>query len=479
MSKSPLHMSGALALMGILLASACALPLQAQDYYSDVRPILVRNCLACHGTDGPGWSMADAEEAYQRHRLITAMVLGGQMPPWIAGPGHQEYLDDPTLDGGTLETFRAWRDQGFPRGEPRPDPGSVGGHGAHGSFRPDFTLEVLPGGSYLPNQERSDDYRCFVVDWPEREPGYLIGFRAVPGNLRVSHHTVIHAVAPGMVERFRELEEAEEGAGYQCFGGALPDRLGQRAVRQAYERRYPDGVRELARSSFWLAHWAPGMDGHRFPEGTGILMEPGSALVVQMHYYSRDAPGEKDEGTRMDFRVAREVERPAFHLPQTRNEWLIAERNHSMIIPPGERATYEVADDLGSILRYISRVTWVEEDRIRGVEVHSVNLHMHAFGHSGVIELVDGHGRSETLLAVPRWDLRWQRDFAFVQPKVFARDEMDGTLLRVRCTFRNPTTETVYGGYGSFDEMCFNFAYIAVRTGDPVADGISSRIRDR
>ena len=459
-------------LAAVLLFTPLATPpLEAQDYYSDVRPVLVRNCLACHGADGPGWSMEDPEATYQRRHMVAAMILERQMPPWIAEARHQEYLDDPTLSASILEMVRAWRERGFPRGEPRSDPGPAVGHGAHGSFHPHFSLDVLPGGSYLPNPSRADDYRCFVVDWEADEPLYLTGFRAVPGNLRVAHHTVIHAVAPGMVERFRELEEAEEGAGYQCFGGALPDRLGQRAVRQAYESRYPDGVRELARSSFWLAHWAPGMDGHRFPEGTGILLEPGSALVVQMHYYSRDAPGERDQGTRMDFQVAREVERPAFHLPQTRSEWLVAERNRSMVIEPGTSATYEVFDDLGQITGYISRVTGVEEERIEAVEVHSVNLHMHAFGASGTISLVEQTGRSETLLSVPRWDLRWQRDFVFAHPKVFTREEMEGTLLRVRCTFHNPTEEVVYGGYGSYDEMCFNFAYIAVRPGEAVADG--------
>lgn len=340
----------------VFLAVLAPVPASAQDYYTDVRPVLVRNCVACHGDDGPGWSMADPEEAFQRRHMIAAMVLERQMPPWIAEAGHQEYLDDPTLAGSVLELVREWREGGFPRGEPRPDPGPEQREGGgHHGFRPDLSVEVLPGASYLPNQERADDYRCFVVDWPEGEPGYLTGFRAVPGNLRVSHHTVVHAVSPEMVGRFRELEDAEEGPGYQCFGGALPDRLGVRAERNAY--------------------------------------------------------------------------------------------------------------DLESLVRYISRVTRVEEDRIQGVEIHSVNLHMHAFGHSGVISLVDGNGRSQTLLSVPRWDLRWQRDFVLAEPKVFTREEMDGALLRVRCTFRNPTSQTVYGGYGSFDEMCFNFAYIAVRSG--------------
>jgi hypothetical protein len=391
------------------------------------------------------------------------------MPPWLAETGHQEYVGDRSLGEQALETIRQWRDDGFPLGQAVPDRAAhhMGAH--HAGFQPQISLETLPGGTYLPHQGRPDDYRCFVVDWTEKEPRFVTGFRALPGNLQVAHHVVVHAVTPELAGRFRELADEEEGPGYQCFGGALPDRLGQRAVREAYEARYPDGVRELSRGSFWLAHWAPGMDGHPFPEGTGILLEPGAALVVQMHYYGGAAPGQRDAGSRIEFQVAESVERPAFHFAQSRPEWLGGERNRTMVIPAGEMATYEVSDRLEELLPYIARVTQVPQEQITGLEVHSVNLHMHAFGHSGVIALTDGNGRRETLLSVPRWDLRWQQDFTFAEPKIFARRELRGVTLTAQCTFRNTTESTVFGGYGSFDEMCFNFAYIAVRVTPPAA----------
>jgi hypothetical protein len=123
-----------------------------------------------------------------------------------------------------------------------------------------------------------------------------------------------------------------------------------------------------------------------------------------------------------------------------------------------------MSDDLGNLLNFVARITGVDAEEIQGLEIHSANLHMHAIGESGAITLTDRNGRKEILLSVPRWDLRWQRDFTFVEPRVFSREELQGTRLRVECTFRNPGTETVYGGFGSYDEMCFNFSYIAVRT---------------
>jgi hypothetical protein len=468
---APRALSAALAAAALLVLPA---PGAAQEYYRDIRPVLVENCVQCHTEGGPAFSMEDPEEAFRRRAVIAAAILDRRMPPWLAEGGHQEYLGDPSLAEYVVSLVGEWRAGGFPKGDPRPDPvvtASHRGHGMHGAFTPDLSLEVLPGGSYLPDPSMSDDYRCFVVDWTPEERSFITGFRAVPGNTNVAHHVVIYAVAPEMAERFRELQEAEEGPGYQCFGGALPDRLGRRAERQAYEARYPDGLRELNRNHFWLAHWAPGMDGHVFPSGTGIPVEPGSAVVVQLHYYGAEAPGERDAGSRLEFMTAPGVERPAFHMSQTRGDWLAGEQNGSLVIPAGEMATYGLSEDLGDYLGYIAWVTGVEEERIQGLEIHSANLHMHAFGHSGVITFQDADGRREILLSVPRWDLGWQRDFTLLEPKIIPRDRLEGTTLSVQCTWLNPTDGPIYGGLGSYDEMCFNFSYVAVQVGDPVSEG--------
>ena len=140
-----------------------------------------------------------------------------------------------------------------------------------------------------------------------------------------------------------------------------------------------------------------------------------------------------------------------------------------MVIPSGTQQTFEMEDNLGNLLGYIGFLTQVPQDRIQALEIHSANLHMHAFGHSGEITLTHDTGRVETLLSVPRWDLAWQRDFTFTAPKLIDREALEGTRLGVRCTFENDTDETVYGGYGSMEEMCFNFSYIAVREA-PAAD---------
>lgn len=443
----------------LALLAASAVPAVAQDYYADVRPVLVESCMGCHTQEGIGWSMEDAEESYGHARRIAGAITAGDMPPWLAEPGHQDYLGDLSLSEDVVGMVASWREAGYPKGTPRPDP--VRHASTHGHFATDVSLPALTG-SYMPDQSMDDDYRCFVVDWTEDESTYVTGFRAVPGNLNVAHHVVVYVIEPEMADRFRELDEMTDGPGFECFGGALPSTFDW----DAYEAKYPDGQRELSRSGWWLTHWAPGMYGHEFPEGTGIRIRPGSGLVVQMHYYSKEARGESDAGTLVEFETAASVEKPAFMLVQTNNRWLGSERNRSMVIPAGEMATYELSERLGDYVGYAASVSDVDADRVKAFEIYSANLHMHAFGHSGDISLTDPNGRVETLLSVPKWNLHWQRDFAFTEPKILKREQLDRASLRVRCTYRNPTDRVVYGGFGSFDEMCFNMSYVAVELGE-------------
>ncbi|HSG46531.1 MAG TPA: hypothetical protein VLA43_01835, partial [Longimicrobiales bacterium] len=186
MSHTRLHFPSRQHLLPALGAglAAVALPLApvaAQEYYADVRPILVESCVGCHSEGGIAWSMEDPDETYGRAARIARAVTRRVMPPWLAEAGHQSYVGDLSLDDASVRLLERWAEAGYPRGTPRPDPAPparAAVHGGHGPFVPELTLEVTPRDGYLPNQEASDDYRCFLVDWEGEEPTYVTGFRA-------------------------------------------------------------------------------------------------------------------------------------------------------------------------------------------------------------------------------------------------------------------------------------------------------------
>jgi hypothetical protein len=107
----------------------------------------------------------------------------------------------------------------------------------------------------------------------------------------------------------------------------------------------------------------------------------------------------------------------------------------------------------------------IDLEEISAVELQSANIHMHSYGASGIASLLDENGQKETLLNIPRWDHGWQRDFMFTEGKLISRSKFEDTRLLVECTFSNDTDRVVFGGYGSDEEMCFNFSYMSVVRG--------------
>jgi hypothetical protein len=71
-------------------------------------------------------------------------------------------------------------------------------------------------------------------------------------------------------------------------------------------------------------------------------------------------------------------------------------------------------------------------------------------------------GNRERLLTINNWDLNWQRNFTFHKPKVLPEKDLKDYKISIECEYTNPWEYPIYGGFGSNDEMCINFSFIAV-----------------
>jgi len=87
----------------------------------------------------------------------------------------------------------------------------------------------------------------------------------LPGNRKVVHHVQTYLDVTG---RSVELDQAEPGPGYTCFGGPRFD------------------------SSGGLGGWAPGYAPIEIPPGVAWGIPPGAKLVMQVHYHN---PGDTPE----------------------------------------------------------------------------------------------------------------------------------------------------------------------------------------
>jgi hypothetical protein len=275
-----------------------------------------------------------------------------------------------------------------------------------------------------------DDYRCFVIPWPAQptQTTYVTGFRAVPGDAQTVHHVIAFLAAPNQVAKVQQLDAAEPGPGYTCFGGAGAPVKGS------------------------IGGWAPGSLGADLPPGIGLPVEAGSAIVLQLHYNSHGGTPGADR-TAIELKLDGTVARPGRVVPFLNPAW---PQGSGMTIPANEP---DVAHSF----------TADPTPLLGEIEIFSAALHMHTLGTRGSLNLQRADGTRSCLLQIDDWDFHWQGSYGFTRSEILRQ----GDKLALECRWDNspanqpmidgkprpPTTVT--WGEGTSDEMCLAFLLTA------------------
>lgn len=399
-------------------------------YARDVKPILDRSCTGCHSADNIGpFPLTTYDEVFEVRELVKAAVETGTMPPWLAGPGCDDYEYDPRLSEEEIATIARWIDEGAHQGEGEPSPVEQGVNEDFSLDRVDLTVPMPV--EYEPPPQSSDDYRCFVVDWPEDTTRFVTGFQVRPGNKAIVHHVIAYVAPPEAAAEVEQLDAAEAGPGYTCFGGP--------------------GFSGFPR---WLGAWAPGGRGSLYPLGTGLRVEPGSKVVLQMHYFVKGVEGQRDQ-TEIDLKLEDTVDKEAFILPFTNPLWL---DDQNMLIPAGQaNVSHAWSVRVGDFF---------EEPFV----IHTANLHMHRLGTKAVTWIERAEDQEiDCMLDIPRWDFDWQMSYLLTEPKVVYPDD----YLGIECQYDNSAANQpvidgerqeprdVAWGEGTGDEMCLGVFYVS------------------
>jgi hypothetical protein len=400
----------------------------APTYFQRVKPILDARCTSCHMAGGLApFSLRTYAQARGRRAAIADVVRARTMPPWRADRGYRRYLGDPSLSRAQISAITRWAAAGAPRGNPaRPGPPLPPVEG--GLSRADLRL-ALP--AYTPHLHGGhDDYRCFLLEWPERAR-YVTGFDVSPGERREVHHMIVYVASPADAATVDGWDARDPAPGYGCYGG--PSASGERTIPARL-----------------LAGWAPGSSGSDLPSGTGSLVQPGSRLIVQIHYNLQSTAPRPDRSVVL-LKLDDSVEKRGAYAPVVNLGWLISPQTFR--VPPGRRVIHTFTGDPRPTLELLGS----ELDLRDGFVIHSVLLHMHRLGQRGRVTLVRASGRREVLLSISRWSFNWQRDYRLAEPVRF----YNGDRLSIRCEHRNGTRHTVTWGEDSSDEMCVGFVYVS------------------
>jgi hypothetical protein len=311
----------------------------------------------------------------------------------------------------------------------------------------------------------TDDYRCFLLDPELEERVFVTGVDVVPGSPEAVHHVILFRVPPDRVRRAESLDAGTTGQGWTCFGGSGVG-----------------GLAEDLRDAPWLGAWAPG-GGERLMAGDiGIPMEPGSRVVMQVHYNLlagnapdvtsarlRLADGDKNLAPLRTILVPAPVELPCREGKSGR----LCDRKAAVTDVMGRfgRAVGQQVLGLqlfcggGTLLPGPTQSCTrpVEEH----VEVRAVGGHMHLLGRSITVVANPGRRDERTLLDIPVWDFDNQGTVPLRKPARLG----PGDEIEVTCThdqrLRDLVPELqglperyVVWGEGTTDEMCLGLVLV-------------------
>jgi Copper type II ascorbate-dependent monooxygenase, C-terminal domain len=297
-----------------------------------------------------------------------------------------------------------------------------------------------------------------VVDPHLTTPAFLTGTQFQPQNVPIVHHAIVFAIPPEQAAMARAKDDATGGQGWTCFG---------------------DTDRENEQQPAWVDSWTPGGTETLLQQDVGFRLEPGSLLVLQVHYNllaTDGLPGGTDQSNvRVRLTEGTAATKPLDTLQLTAPIELPCASGESGPLCDRTAAIADVARRFGAdvgaaeahLVNECSNGTPVPGNTQhcdvpvpRPITVYAAFGHMHLLGRSIKVELNPGTAQARTLLDVPSFDFDDQK----LQPLPTPVDLNPGDTLRVTCThdatlrrqlpaLSKLSPRYVVWGDGSSDEM--------------------------
>ena len=369
--------------------------LNTPDYATDVAPIIIENCVACHNQGGVGPFAFDSYVMVLGWSpMIREVLMNKRMPPMQVDPdiGHSDnarYL--PTKQ---LQTLIHWIDAGAPRGLSATDPLE--------NFEPaNEDRWVLGEPDYIVSAKSHDvpptgvlDYVYDRADLPFVEDKWLRAVEYKAGDSSVLHHLVTFVTAPD-----------------EDFWGKERDEI-------YTERRFVES-------------YSPGkVNAKIFEKGTGVFIPKGSSLSMQFHYVTNGR--RTTDSSRIGLYFSEE---------QNLRERLVQVVSSRFVLPPNE-PNFELQAD------------FVFESP---VVLTGVRAKMNYRGKRMKFSIEEADGIIKDIFSIPAYNYGWQPHYKLNEPlvleagtKIYVRGALDNSISNP--TNPDPDKEVTFG-LNSWDEM--------------------------
>ena len=326
-------------------------------------------------------------------------------------------------------------------------------------------LELTTAQAYTPKPPNggTDEYRCLVIAPELAEAQYLTGVQYEPQNTAISHHTITFVVPPEAAADVRALDAESSEEGWTCFGAADLE------------------------GATWADAWTPGAKETLFDEDLGYPIEPGSLLVLQVHYNllatGGEPAGSDQSSVRLRLTDGTDKTVTVDTLPLLAPIELPCPPDQSGALCDRSAAIADVHDRFGA--ESVDQHTELDQHcgRLQPGTTQSCDYqipvpmtayasrgHMHLLGRSITVELNPDTPTANKLLDVANFDFDDQALNVFDEPV----ELQPGDTLRVSCTHDAGLREQlpqlaslppryVVWGEGTADEMCLGMLTVAGR----------------
>ena len=437
-----------------------------------VMPALEANCASCHNPGQVGaahWTLATAQDAASVSDGIGTVVQSGYMPPWPASAHGVALLNSKALDQKTIDALVQWSRAGGPLDVPASTKITPKGGPPVPAPRKDQVLqmpEAYAGSLSVPN-----DYRCFVLDPHVTQPTYMTGYQVTPDHREEIHHVQIFHIYSSQVAAAARMSGSDGKPGWSCYGTVnLPT-----ARRDPSQHRVPGFTGQAG----LIAGWVPGQDPVEYPDRSGVLLQPGDALVLQVHYHYDTTPVpdrssvaiQTNPGTQDFKRIdiinpIAPVEIPCMPgtvAPLCDRSAALAD-DAALYGPIGSAAESgllalcgQTSDQVAAAFQNGTASTSCDYKVPESGTIVSVFGHEHTLGKNFRLTLDPDTPKPTVLLDIPTWNFDWQMNYGLAQPiHVNA-----GQKIRMDCSWDrsldpNRAPKYIVFAEGTEDEMCFS-----------------------
>ncbi|PCJ81199.1 MAG: hypothetical protein COA49_05680 [Bacteroidetes bacterium] len=400
---------------------------QTPTFHLDVAPIIYNNCTQCHrvGEIGP-MPLTTYEEVSAYGSFIEFVTASGYMPPWTPDHTYTTLVGERVLSDDDIQTIADWVAGGMLEGNIDDNPGLPEFPTGSQIGEPDLILSMAE--PYIHGGDNEEQYQVFIIPTGVTETKEIQAVEIRPGNFNIAHHGLVgYTNNPISFSAAEAMDAADPAPGYESFGD------------------YGVDVEE-----FLFGGWVPGTPPMVTPPTIGKFMEPGSQLLLQMHYGPSSI--EQSDLTEINIFFADE---PITREVQT-EMMTTMDLSVPFYIPANEISVFHGT-------RYVS------DD----ISMLSITPHSHLLGKSWLVYATSSDNQDTIpIIYIPDWDFHWQGIFTFPQLLHIPGGYTINAIAEYDNTVSNPDNpnnppQDAYWGDFTTDEMFVMFAqYVNYLPGD-------------